>query len=344
MTISKNRDQQGMVSIIVTMIIMIVLGLIVLGFSQLSRREQRQSLDSQLAVQAQYAAESGINQISEYVKDNTNTNWDDCNDSINPSLSPSFNMVINENIQYTCVLVNPEPQYLEYQASSGDSSVFPIIPRSGNLNSVTISWTDDSLPTRNYSNCPAFIGSFPTNSNWTSCEAAILQIDLVPISSTYSSASLINTTTSFVVEPSRISSTVSSMPTSGDILGVVCNNNGSPKDCNVTIPVNNPAGYYAKIQRHYRSANIRISARDGATTVPLINAQAEVDVTARATDVLKRLVARVSLNDLNNPAVNTVPNNALSAGQSVCKKFSVIPRAVNGSFDFDNSDTACSPF
>jgi Tfp pilus assembly protein PilX len=69
------KDQEGMVSIIVTMIIMVLLGLIVLGFAQLSRREQRQSLDRQLAVQAQYAAESGINQAADYVRSNPTTNW-----------------------------------------------------------------------------------------------------------------------------------------------------------------------------------------------------------------------------------------------------------------------------
>ena len=339
---AKKQDQQGMVSIIVTMIIMIILGLIILGFAQLSRREQRQSLDRQLAVQAQYAAESGINQISKYVKDSPSTSWDDCNDSVNPSLNPPFNMTINESVQYTCILVNPQPEYLEYQASSGDSSVFPIIPRSGNLNSITIGWTDDSLPARNYSNCPTSIGEFPTNPNWTSCDAAVLQVDLVPISSNYSSGSLINAAVSFVLEPSRLSSTINSMPVSGDTLGVICNSNGNPKDCTVTIPVNNSAGYYAKIQRHYRSANVRISARNGAAIVPLVNAQAEVDVTAKATDVLKRLVARVSLNDLNNSASNTVPNNALSTGQSICKRFGIIP-GNPGTLDIDTTDSSCSP-
>jgi len=37
--------QRGMVAIMITMILMIVISLIVLGFAQISRRNQRQSLD-----------------------------------------------------------------------------------------------------------------------------------------------------------------------------------------------------------------------------------------------------------------------------------------------------------
>ena len=55
------NNEQGLVAIVVTLIIMLVLTLIVTGFAQLARREQREALDRQLASQALYAAESGVN-------------------------------------------------------------------------------------------------------------------------------------------------------------------------------------------------------------------------------------------------------------------------------------------
>ena len=39
----------------------VIISLIVLGFAQLARRNQRQTLDSQLSTQTYYAAESGVN-------------------------------------------------------------------------------------------------------------------------------------------------------------------------------------------------------------------------------------------------------------------------------------------
>src|SRR5487761_1358632 len=58
---NNQSSQAGIASITVTMIMMIVISLIVLSFAQIARREQRQSIDRQLSVQAYYAAESGAN-------------------------------------------------------------------------------------------------------------------------------------------------------------------------------------------------------------------------------------------------------------------------------------------
>src|SRR5665213_2637815 len=56
-----HRNQQGFASIVIALILIIVLALLTVGFAQLARREQQTALDKQKAVQANYAAESGIN-------------------------------------------------------------------------------------------------------------------------------------------------------------------------------------------------------------------------------------------------------------------------------------------
>ena len=61
---SQNRsDESGMASIIVTLIMSVVITLIVLGFAQVSTREQSNALQNQLSTTAYYAAESGINDV-----------------------------------------------------------------------------------------------------------------------------------------------------------------------------------------------------------------------------------------------------------------------------------------
>jgi Tfp pilus assembly protein PilX len=59
--------QAGMVSIMVTMILMVVLSLIVIGFAQIARRNSRQSLDRQLSTSAFYAAEAGVNDVRDLI-------------------------------------------------------------------------------------------------------------------------------------------------------------------------------------------------------------------------------------------------------------------------------------
>lgn len=334
------KDQEGMVSIIVTMIIMVLLGLIVLGFAQLSRREQRQSLDRQLAVQAQYAAESGINQAADYVRSNPTTNWADCDDSE----AESFSSVLKDDIQFTCVLVDNSLDSLVYQGSAGDSSVFPIKPELGNLSTINIAWTDDTDISRDYSRCVSD-SSLPPAIAWP-CDAAMLQVDLVPVSNSYNTGSLVSDTISFLLKPVNDVSglnTIPSLPASGDVHNVSCTNGGNPGDCMVRIPVtNNGRGYYARIQRHYRAANVVVSSEPG---VNLIEAQAEIDVTARSVDVLKRLTARVSINQSNDPSKTTIPNSAIHTGQSLCKRLAIVPGSPGTTRIDDDpyNDPACDP-
>ena len=54
-------NEEGFASIVIALILIIVLSLLTIGFAQLARREQQTALSKQLANQAQYAAESGIN-------------------------------------------------------------------------------------------------------------------------------------------------------------------------------------------------------------------------------------------------------------------------------------------
>ena len=56
------KDDKGLVSFMITIIMMLVITLIVIGFTQVSNRNRRESLDRQLSTQAFYAAESGVNE------------------------------------------------------------------------------------------------------------------------------------------------------------------------------------------------------------------------------------------------------------------------------------------
>src|SRR5262245_1378660 len=118
------KNQKGMVSILVTMVIMIVVSLIVLGFAKIIRREERQSLDRQLSTQAFYAAESGINdavkKISDDIKNNvtvpTKTSCDPDNHYT------TSNQLDGTTITYSCLLIDPTPNTLEYSSINTTSA------------------------------------------------------------------------------------------------------------------------------------------------------------------------------------------------------------------------------
>src|SRR5690606_21212478 len=105
---STSENQQGVVSIVVTMIIMVVLTLVVTVFDQLARRDQREVLDRQLCTQALYAAESGINDAqSRVVSDAANGvfyNANDCDDY------GSLTNLGTADAVTTCILVNTTPR------------------------------------------------------------------------------------------------------------------------------------------------------------------------------------------------------------------------------------------
>ena len=106
------QDEQGIVAIVVTMIIMIILTLIVTGFAQLARREQRATLDRQLASQAFYAAESGINDARRALEDpDFSGPLRGQKDSCDPLASAAnvdslVDKNIGLNISYPCLLIN----------------------------------------------------------------------------------------------------------------------------------------------------------------------------------------------------------------------------------------------
>ena len=62
MDLRKNQD--GIVSLIVSITIMIIISLVVISFARLMRTEQEQALDRQLSSQAFYAAETAVNDVA----------------------------------------------------------------------------------------------------------------------------------------------------------------------------------------------------------------------------------------------------------------------------------------
>lgn len=368
---SKIRTNGGYAAIAVTMIITVVVGLIVLGFALSSRQEEQRSLNNQLSTEAYYADESAVNDAysiitNDYVNhqpivpqtqhcNQANSGYPAGTYSSASSLSGS-----NNNVQYTCLLVNPLPPTLEYSPiDTGHGQVVPIFPvdNSGNaitsLSSLNITWQAENVPAgANFASCPSsgsFYAQTTYSPNWpSSCAAPVLQVDIAPTSGWNDAAQLIQLTKTIFLEPVG-SGGVASIASwnNGQVVGVQCSSPpvSSEYDCNINIgnlPVSpgcssstcNPAipggSYYLHIIPIYDNANMSISAPGVAG---FNNAQALIDVTANASGELKRVQERISINPVGS---DNEPTNGLQSTQSICKNFTVRPGIANPSTSCPN--------
>lgn len=352
------KDQRGIVSIMVTIIIMLVISLIVLGFARIVRREQRQALDRQLSTQAFYAAETGINDALEALKGGLNVNKETCPPD-GSSFFPGGSNEIDSSagVEYTCLLIDQSPPTLEYTIDPSENArVVPIKSAGGNnITELQLSW-DDTTPGINSSGCPVPLGSFLTSSSWPSadCNSGVVRIDLVPTPTTgpVDRASL--TDNAFIAFLYPAGATGSGSVGYGSAIGFGTTIPGSegqgkvveakcdappaagPRFCNVSITGLNSDRYHLRMKTIYKPAKITIRAISLGTPVDLIGTQAIVDSTGKANDVLRRLQVHVPLGEVNNDIFSEF---ALQSFETLCKRMRI---TAAGATEFDTAtDPSC---
>ena len=135
---NQQLNEKGFASIVIALVLIIVLSLLTVGFAQLARREQQNALNKQLAVQANYAAETGINDAYKDIlsgKINTvNTGGSNANKCLTkagsgsgtqslPTDAQTANQSIDSNtdVSYSCLLVDLTPKNLTFDNVTPDS-------------------------------------------------------------------------------------------------------------------------------------------------------------------------------------------------------------------------------
>lgn len=327
-----------MVSIVTTIVIMIVLTLITLGFSQAMRREQRQALDRQLSTQAFYAAESGINDAIEMINNETLTiDKTECTTWPIPTTPTS---AIDATTSYTCLLIDQTPSELEYDSiSTNNSTIVPVKSAEvAPISSITISWQEEQGNFSSINGCT----NFPQT-----LDMPVLRVSITPDNQLDRTNLINNTFTAFLYPRSGGSACPSgnsvayeygtgSSQNQGQIVDGQCNGTKTPRHCSVTI-TGVPFGAatnYIRLKSIYTNSAVTIQAFDYLNKpLTLTGAQAEIDSTGKANDVLRRVKVRVPINDGNN-----YPEYALEAAGAICKRYSVWP----GGFSNDDSSPACA--
>ena len=339
MKVNKNHEV-GIVSIMVTMVMLIVISLIVLGFAEISRTEQRNTTDNQLSTEAYYAAESGINDALAVIANlpagtsptpktvcgptstqdySTLTGVLHYTDPTNPTTTP--------DISYSCLLINPSPSNLAVTAQY-KSTVIPLTS-SKKFNQLTLNWglASGSSTTGTCKNGKP-PGQFPVdNSSWD-CNFPVLRVDLLNANNGQLARNGINgwsndTGTMFFMPTFGAADPKPLLRTArGSVVVANCTSTFNPQPV-CTANINLESGgttYYMRVTTLYKTdSNLTISANGGVT---FSGSQVIIDSTGKAQDVLRRIEVAVDLTDAN---AYIVPSGALIAENSVCKQFGVAP-------------------
>lgn len=339
-----HKNQSGLVSIVVSMLLILVLSLIVMAFARLTQREQRQVLDRQLSTEAFYAAESGINDGTRALLTNGSNERTEENDDCDPPDGYS-NQLEGNNIIYSCLLIDPTPTSIEFgNIDQNDEKIFPLDLKDGSSpeSSVSIFWQTPSSTLDN-SGCPggalnSFTPTWPTAPN---CSSGVLRIEIVPIpkSGAFSRNDMIANTAVIFAVPANSPVTGSvNLPLDatgfgkqGRIVGSGCLAAASrPKHCRIDITgislTGNPVVgnvYWVRVTPLYRSAALTVCTNAcNPTASEWKGAQAQVDSTGRASDVLRRIQVRVGISEVRG---NPTPQNAIEATEGVCKRVIIAP-------------------
>lgn len=338
---SIRNDQDGMVSITVTIILMLVMSLTVLSFAQIVRREQRQALDAQLSRQAFYAAETGINDaVALYSRDSSRSSKTDCAFSEGDDFRPD----LGEGVSYRCVLVDKAPQSLVYALDPTKESRAMLLKSSGDgIEQVTFKWTSNATGDDSLAQCKNYQ---PIAANWK-CPFAMLRVDLLPESG-YSGSSIesMGKTATLYMTPSQDGPhtttdyrSIGIFGSQRNIFGDQANQGGrlrvncSSGTCQATVTGLSGPGVYVRVLPFYRTTSLTVTAKNGVgSPIAFQNAQMVVDVTGRAQDVLKRLQVRVPL---VNSGTDVHADYGIQTKNGICKNFKVGPTAGS------NASTGC---
>jgi Tfp pilus assembly protein PilX len=332
-----HQNQQGLVSITVVMILMGILVLIGTSFGLLMRREQRQVLDRQLSTQAFYAAESGVHDVAAKLS-TINSDITDCNDTRIKG-GDANKLDTTTNIEYTCVLVDRSPDQLVYDPiSTENSTVVKLETENIPIRRIDISWQDASDGGTGTSFATNNTHLLPQNGvagTYTSATGTgILRTTVMPVRNpaNVNRDTLISDARTYFLYPktgtANQTPNTASYAANANFIDGNCNashpnKTTHPRYCNAridNIQNSNNGIVYLRLKAIYRPVAVTVKIYD-ATLIQrnILNAQAVIDSTGKAQDVLRRIQVRVPIK-----GGSLQPEFAVESMDTICKRLSFV--------------------
>jgi hypothetical protein len=331
-------NEKGMVSIVVSMIMMLLITLITLGFTTIMQRELRQSSDRQYSLQAFYAAESGINDAYRALKQGgAQLRKTDCTTSASSPLKKNGPVADGGTVDYTCLQIEselPDLRFSDVSPSRGRQTA--IQTKDGaSISRLKFEWDRDVAHT-------TFPGgtSLPSALAWPGAAPDMMRVTVFKrISGTNYEAK------NFYLIPSAGGpGTVNFSDPDGQLVQASCSQvvSGTKEyacsaeilgDFPTTPRVDASEDQGALVVAFYTiyrpdATAVRVGGfqtADNATQRLLVNSQYRIDSQGKANDVVRRIEVRVS-----QSADTFEPGFGLEAVSGICKRFITEPGSTTG--------------
>ncbi len=332
------HDQQGLVSFMVVTVIMVITTLIVMSYARVVRREQVQTTDRQLNVQALYAAESAVNDAMNALNTNpslvTGGPYNDCDDF---TTAAGLTSNLGNNVAYSCLLVDASPTRLEYDGiNTNESTVIPLEAEDGgSIDRVEISWDSDAPGDPNpLAGCYTVTNTLPVN--WpATCRVGMLRFELLPFGSGMTREAMITGQAVGFLVPYRTGGsgaggvglfrqTPSASQNKGEVVGVQCDDpTAGTRRCTFVISGISSNLAYLRLKSIYRNTPVTVRIFRGAAPSPLetTGAQVEIDVTGRVAGVVKRIKVNRQVPAPTANREQIAPEFAIQSRNTLCKHF-----------------------
>lgn len=299
-----SKNQSGITSVMFALVFSAVLTMIAIGFAFVVRNDQRQTLDRYLSYQAQYAAESGVNQAINNIRTAQATlgavpSGDTCQ---------AYDFSGDGSVKATCVTWSTEADYI-YKESLGSEPFISKLLVDPDLSTITITWQKKDKP--NY-------GSFGTIlPDIDSSNVPILRFSIMArVGATYDST----TFKQLYIVPSVGGGSISLTSvgaSDGSIVAADCTLDGT---CSMTFSnavIYQPDSVLSLSAIGEVADWVKIEAYQGGTRRKLKEAQITIDSNAIAQDVTKRVQARIPfMADTWNPGF-------VAAANEICKDIKI---------------------
>ncbi|HRF28896.1 MAG TPA: hypothetical protein PL051_04675 [Candidatus Saccharibacteria bacterium] len=268
------------------------------------------------------------------------------------------------NQAYTCVTAELETDSVEGTIEGWGSDVISLDTGGTPFTYIVLSWfNNEDVPPSSTVTYPADT-SLPTAGSWSALQPPLMRAQLIQYANTGATPIALNSfdggsgsanARSLFLMPSEGSSPDNSFTTQDTRQDTGINSpqpvscdNTSPQPqasyggyyCQAVIAIPSPEGgspanriAYLQLSPYYNNAHYRVqlysAAPPGGDVVTFDGVQPRVDSTGRASDLFRRVSARVSI--IDDSSGTSYPNAALSVENNICKNFFITdePSAYN---------------
>lgn len=324
-------SQKGFVALPVAALVSLLLMVSTVSAVGLAVNETRQATDSDQAVRAYYAAEAGVEDAVLRIKDNISPSGVLAESVVNRDCTgPNGSATLTNGTSYTCQKITQTINALTGALAQEQ----PVQISATEFTKLTISW---DLPADSVTRAPGSTPLFPPNPGQPWTYPAALEFSII----NYKSGDVNSDQKNFGIKTAVLKPDIN-----GDVIDLAdirpatsktptrCGG-GSSYSCKMDITGFDPRpGYYyiLRFRPRYAGTHYKLQFFNGSTPVEVTDQFATVDVTAKAGNVFRRVVAKIEIKQ----GVASGLDYVLFSDNDICKQFEVDK--------FDTTDITGCPF